>query len=130
MKLPRYSIRAMLIAVAVIAAVLGWLRYEAQRGWTVSKLERLIEKEFKREWDKEQLMLWAHKYAFHGGEGFEYHLQFYNGPHGRKIDKILGISVYADDGSNRGIFAGRGPISAYFFYDQDGDYLSHSVVKD
>jgi hypothetical protein len=130
MKLPRYSLRTMLIAVAIIAAGVGWLRYEARRGWTVSKLEWLIKNEFKREWDKEQLMLWAQKYGFHGGEGFGYHLQYYNGPQGRKIDKILAVSVYAEDDSNRGLLAGIGPVSAYFYYDQDGNYLSHSVVKD
>jgi hypothetical protein len=128
MKPPRSTLRTMLIAIAVIAAAFGWLRYQSQRGWTQAKLERLIEKEFDPTWDKEHLLLWAADYGFHGGEGLNgYEHRYYDGPENRQIGQILFISVLPEDEANLGLFQ-KGSITAYFYYDTDGKYLSRSFV--
>jgi hypothetical protein len=104
----------MLIAVAVIAAALGWLRYQSQRGWTEAKLERLLEKEFDPTWDKEHVLLWAANHGFHGGEDLHANtLNRYTGPANRKIGRILFISLFPDDDSNPGLFQ-TGSIDVYF----------------
>ena len=64
MKLPRYSLRFLLIAIAVIATITAVI-CQMRKGWTVAKVERVIEAEFKPEWDEKQTLRWLQSKGFH-----------------------------------------------------------------
>jgi hypothetical protein len=65
MKLPRrFSLRFLLMAIAVIAGIVALATYRAQRGWTVANVERLISAEFKPEWGREQTEQWIQSHRF------------------------------------------------------------------
>jgi hypothetical protein len=122
MKLPRYSLRTMLIAVAIIAAGLGWLRYESQRGWTAAKLHRLLKAEVDPKWNSKQVEQWVI------GKGFSpnYRTVPINAPKDDGI-KLNGFMIDSEHGANIGLFRGPGNIQVIFRNDKAGRYYDFSM---
>jgi hypothetical protein len=106
MKFPRFTLRTMLIAVAMIAAVVGWLRYESQRGWTVAKVERLVKAEVNPDWNPEQFEEWVQR------KGFGLFKECVSDS--SKQLTTTGFRIGADQGANLGLFRGRGAIYVDF----------------
>jgi hypothetical protein len=115
MKLPRYSLRTVLITVAIIAAVVGYLRYKSQGGWTEARLHQLIEKEYNPKWTWAEFSEWAAKHNFESG----------------KVDDAKGatwnIAVFEEDGANAGLLQGEVAFVMSFVRDVDRKHLGHHI---
>jgi hypothetical protein len=115
MKLPRFSLRTMLIAVAMIAAAVGWLSYEWRRQWTVERIERLIKDEYNPSWVWPQFEAWVKSHGIrpvrHGRDEYE--------------DRKIWISQR--QGATFPWFSGRGSIWVSFNRDQNGRYPTYTI---
>jgi hypothetical protein len=121
MKFPRtFSLRALLIAFAALSAVLAWLSYEARRGWTVEKVQQLIDRELDPNWDYKSFERWVRS------KGFQDYGCGWDGP---KDIPITAIRAFKVEGANLGLFNGAGVIHAHFYY-VGSDYVMHRLFKE
>src|SRR5262249_49587776 len=88
----RFSLRTMFVCVAVLGVAMAWISYKSQRGWTVGKVERLIEREFNPRWGPGETRAWLNSKGIGG-------LCFVGGPqsmtattvHGQTMAAYIGI---------------------------------------
>jgi hypothetical protein len=109
MKLPPFSLRTMLITVAMVAAVVGWLRYESQRGWTVDKVERLVKAEVDPNWNLKQFQEWVASKQFGYCPESHFHRRDFLVPR-----KTHGFVIADMQGSSLGLFRKAGWIEVGF----------------
>src|SRR5262245_44880185 len=64
---PRFSVRTMFIVLAVLGAAMAWVSYKSQHGWTVGKIERLIEREFNSKWSPVETSGWLVSHGIKDG---------------------------------------------------------------
>lgn len=61
---PQFSLRFLLIAIAVIAAITAVI-CQLRKTWTVDKVEHLIQSEFNSEWTEKETVAWLQSKGFH-----------------------------------------------------------------
>jgi hypothetical protein len=132
MKLPRYSLRTLLIAVAIIAAVVGWVRYESQRGLTVEKFVDLIEREVDPNSDSGTFDRWVYEHGFYGPREEGRNIRNYNDypwPNSHNEISVVAFAVGEDREANLGWFQKFDTIWACFFYDRNRKFIRYSIFK-
>lgn len=116
----------MLIAVAIIAAGVGWLRYESQRGWTEAKLRRLVETEFNPDWTRASFESWARGHDFDAGWADD--LYWYPGPNKNQVGEVRCAGLHASKGANLGLFRRPGSLTKQFYYDKQGKFITYRII--
>jgi hypothetical protein len=111
----------------------GWMWWSSQRGWTVAKLERLIQLEVPRECDRATVEAWFDRHGIRQS-WFEDTTGDMRGQ--QTMPQLAGLRSSDLSGMVRGdivgpaanvdwVFPGR--ISIYFFFDKQGRRVGHLV---
>jgi hypothetical protein len=111
----------------------GWLWWSSQRGWTVAKLERLIQAELPQGCDRAAAEAWFDRHGIRYG-WFEDTTGDMRGH--QTMPQLAGLQSNELSGMMRGDIAGPeanvslivpGRISVYFFFDKQGRRVGHLV---
>lgn len=115
MKLSQFSLRTLLVFVAIVAVAMGMVYYRFQGGWTVGRLERLIEREFNPNWSKEHFEAWKTKHNLRCAIA---------DPKVSAPTRVMAVDTY--NGANLG-FGEKGAIIVWFNYDEHGKYDGYYI---
>jgi hypothetical protein len=126
-----------LVLLAVLA-VGTWIWLDWQRGWTVAKLERLIEAEVPPSCDRQQVEEWFER---RGIQYWHFPDKGKSLPRAPSIYMLLAAGVRPKDvggwmagkiegaQANVGFLRDDGRIDVYFFFDKEGRLLGHWVER-
>jgi hypothetical protein len=121
------------LVVLAVLALATWVGLDSQRGWTVAKLERLIEAEVTPHCDRQQVEAWfdrhgiPHKYSV-DTTGSRYGDQTMPMLAGLRDEDLGGMVGGGIEGPQANLgFLRNGRISVYFFLDKQGRVVGHLV---
>jgi len=121
------------VVFLVAIAVSLWVRQDAQRGWTVARLEHLIEVEVPADCDREQAEVWFERHGIQ-------HSYFTDTTGDRSGQRTMPMLANLRDEDLSGMvrgwiewpeanvgFRSSGRIQIYFFFDKEGRRIGHLV---
>ena len=118
------------VAAVVVAIVLVcvWFRWAATRGWTVEKLDRLVQASVEPNWNVEDADKWVRLHGFESRRDRNVSaVRMY-----RKLQQTSNVSsvvqgqVTKEQGANPGLFK-DGELRIYFFYDGLGRLFKYVI---
>lgn len=130
MKLPRFRLLTLFLFIAAIAA---FLAYWLNRGWTVAKVERLIQAEFNPDWQAADVKDWIESHGFDADQARDI---AGTKPYGSirapslpdEPQFVVRGYIGPEHGSNIGPFH-RGGIFMFFFFDSVGRFVKREVTS-
>jgi hypothetical protein len=129
-----FRIGCLVLFLLALISCGGWLWWSSQRGWTVAKLERLIQAEVPQGCDRTTVEAWFN----HHGICYDWFEDTTGDMRGRStMPQLVGLRSENLSGMLRGVIEGPeanvdliapGKISVYFFFDKQGRRVGHLVA--
>jgi hypothetical protein len=127
---------AIIALTALIASGIAYISGESQKGWTVAKIDRLINAQIPLGCDQQQIESWLDKLGIR--HNYTTETWEYMTANGYTMPTLAGLNPATLDGMIVGRIEGKdanvslffsGRISLFFFFDHKGAYVGHYIDK-
>jgi hypothetical protein len=127
---------AVIALAALVASGFAYRSGESQKGWTIAKIDRLINAGIPLGCDQQQMESWLDKLGIRHNyttETWEYKtdsgstMPTLAGLNPAKLDGMIVGRIEGKDANVSLIFSGR--LSLFFFFDHKGAYVGHYIDK-